>query len=233
VAKIRDLAGEALAAAGRADALLRAEKLEDSEPEQQTVIDRLAAIRDLLPKPPESPAEKIRKLLAAERKVREEIEPLAGMNDEARAAAGTGLAERQRTHGRTATGIAEELSASPGEKEKAAADKVREAEGEIFASGEDLDRDRPEPAGEATDRAIEALEEALDLLSGKQDQQQQQQQQQNEQDEKKDEEKEKDEPQRLDAAEARRMMEEMDRDRRREEDKLFPGGGGMRVDKDW
>ncbi len=29
------------------------------------------------------------------------------------------------------------------------------------------------------------------------------------------------------------MMEEMDRDRRKEEEKLFPGGGGMRVDKDW
>ena len=29
------------------------------------------------------------------------------------------------------------------------------------------------------------------------------------------------------------MMEEMDRDRRDEERKLFPGGGGMKVDKDW
>ena len=37
----------------------------------------------------------------------------------------------------------------------------------------------------------------------------------------------------LDPQQARRMMEEMDRDRREEEARLFPGGSGRAVERDW
>ena len=84
------------------------------------------------------------------------------------------------------------------------------------------------PAGEAVDRAVARLEEALALLSGQQEDQGQQPPPQGGP-----KPEEKKEQGRLDPAEARRLMEEMDRDRREEERKLFEGSGGPKVEKDW
>ena len=85
-----------------------------------------------------------------------------------------------------------------------------------------------EPAGEAVDRATSKLEEALALLSGEEDREQ------GEQQPKPDGSPPEEQPAaQLDPAEARRLMEEMDRKRREEEGKLFPGSGGPRVEKDW
>jgi len=235
VAKIRALASEALDASRRASEHLEAGREAESVPDQEIVLAKLEEIRQLLPKPPKLPAEKIRELIEAEKIVRRGIDGLTGLNDEARATVRSGLETEQRDHGRAAGAVAKELSDSPGEKEKAAAAKVAEAEAEIFDSAESLQRSRDEPAGQAVDRAIERLEEALALLSGEQNQQDGNQDQnrpdpgenENEKDERKQD------VRRLDAAEARRLMEEMDRDRREEEEKLFPGGRGMKVDKDW
>lgn len=235
VAKIRALAGEALDASRRAATHLLEGRAEESAPDQETVLAKLEAIRDLLPKPPKSPAERIRELIEKERETRTGIDGLPGLNDEARRAVEADLESRQRGHGREAGAIGKELGDSPGEKEKAAAGKVEEAETEIFDSAESLARSRDEPAGDATDRAIERLEEALAILSGEEGDQKDPSDQENRPDESGEEEREgnRQDPRRLDAAEARRMMEEMDRDRRDEEKKLFPGGGGMKVDKDW
>jgi len=234
VAKIRSLASEAAAAADRAAGHLEGDRLEESVPEQETVVAKLEEIAKLLPRPPESPADRIRKLIVAEREVAEGVEALPGMNRETRVAEAGALAGAQRGHGREAGSVAEELTSSPGEREKQAGEKVRDAEEEIFSSGESLVRDRVEPAAEAVDRAIGALTEALALLTG--DQRQEQQGDEGDQGRKGEEEQREEKSQdarRLDARQARRMMEEMDRERREEERKLFRGVGGPKVDKDW
>ena len=88
------------------------------------------------------------------------------------------------------------------------------------------------------DRTIAALQAALDALKQDQDNQDQQQQQQDQQQDQQDQDSKEDEQeakdaQRLDPEEARRLMEEMDAERREEEARLFPGGGGRAVEKDW
>jgi len=208
-------------------------------PDQQVVLDKLTEIEKLLPKPPKPPAERLRKLLEEEKAAKKSIKALPGRSEEARKQAEAPLAESQTVRGREAGKIAEELAASPGKREKQAVEKVRTAESEIHGSSEALRRDKVDAAGEATDRAVKAIEEALDILSGKKKDQGQQRQQQPKKkpgdQQKKDGQKKEGEKdaRKLTPREARRLMEEMDRNRREEERKLLPEGGGPRVDKDW
>lgn len=237
IEQIRALMTEAEAAAGRAEVHLRADRRSESAPEQETVIEKLEAVRKLLPQPPPSPAERIRKLIAEESAVKQDGDGLAGLADDAQKEEAARLGERQTGNGREAGSIAEQLEASPGEREKSAAGPVREAETEIHASSESYRRELPEPAGESVDRAIASLEEALRILEGRQDQDQQDGQQQQQPQQQPDAEPSPQESQqdarKLDSREARRLMEEMDRERREQEQKLFRGLGGPRVEKDW
>ncbi len=86
-------------------------------------------------------------------------------------------------------------------------------------------------------RAREALREALAALQGEQQpqdgQQQQRPQPQGQDQQQKQQPEEGEAPQRLDPQQARRMMERMDAERREEEARLFQGGSGRAVEKDW
>lgn len=241
IGRIRTLAGDAEAACARAGGHLAAGRVQESVPEQEFVVEKLQAIRELLPRPPVPPAERIRKLIKEEREVEGAIGALPGMSPDARAEESRGLGERQTGNGREAGSIGKELESSPPEREKRAAAKVREAETEVHASAESLRRDLPDPAGASVQRAIASLEEALQILSGKKNEDQQQKQKQNQKDQSGDQgqkdqpkpERKSEDARKLDSREARRLMEEMDKKRREEEKKLFRGLGGPKVEKDW
>jgi hypothetical protein len=182
---------------------------------------------------------RLRKLVERQRQARAATEGLAGLEDAARAAARAGLAEGQRADGKEAGGIAEELEGRQDEPAKKAAPKVRDGEREVFASAEALPRDRTDEARGAIDRGIAAFEEALALLSGKQDQQKDQDQDQDKdkddqkKDDRKKDQKKDDSQYALTPREARAMQLKMDRERQDEEKKLGVERSSMAVDKDW
>jgi hypothetical protein len=212
----------------------------DSISDQREARDKLLAIRDLLPKPPKPPAERIRELVEREQAVRRGIDNVSEM-PEGRREAQESLAESQANDGREAEDIANELAGSQEENHKAAAEKTQEASQRIFSSGELLRRDQPDGARGATDRAIDDLKEALALLTDQnqgdqqQDQQQQNQQQQDQQQQGQQDQSEEQTGQgyKLTPRQARLEMEDMDRRRRQEEARIYPGPSSISVSKDW
>jgi hypothetical protein len=209
-------------------------------PEATKALEALRRAADLLPKPPEPPEERLKKLIERQKGAAQAAEGLAALEGEARSAPRAELSKAQREGGKEAGGIGEELEKRPDEPAKKAAGKVREGEAQVYSSAEALDRDRLQEGKLAIERDIKAFEEALALLSGKDQNQEQEKQESQKQDQgqdqkKKDAEKEKKEDNQyaLTPREARLRQEEMDRERREEEDKLFVGPSGETVEKDW
>jgi len=214
-------------------------------------LEALRRAADLIPKPPETPEERLKKLIEKQRAAAPAAENLSQLEPDARAPASAELAESQRGDGREAGGIASELEKRQDDPARKAAPKVREGEGEVFASAEALGKARSEEAKLSIERGVKAFEEALALLQGKDPQsgdQKQDQQQGGDQDQEqpKDEkgkdkkDKGKDEKEKKDKShyavtprDARLLREEMDRKRRDEESKLFIAPSGIAVEKDW
>ncbi|MEM7231602.1 MAG: hypothetical protein AAF517_05490 [Planctomycetota bacterium] len=199
----------------------------------------LERILELLPKPPETPEEKLRKLIAREVQAKEASEAATELTGDALTSATSALAESQRAEGKVAAEIAEELGvrAQQDPRVPPAIEKIREGEEHIFASAESLSRERAKPATESIDKAIVALTEALQMLQGDQDQQNQDQNQdqqnQQEQQQQQDQQQPRKGGQKLTARQARMQKEEMEKKRRKEEEKLFMSSSSVAVDKDW
>ena len=241
----------ALAASTKAREELAKGAAEPALPPGKEALEALRRAADLLPKPPETPEERLKKLIEKQRAAAPAAENLARLEPAARAPASTQLAENQRGDGREAGAIAGELEKRQDEPARKAAPKVREGEGEVFASAEALGKDRSEEAKLSIERGVKAFEEALALLQGKDpqsgDQKQDQQQggdqdQEQPKDEKGKDKKDrgKDEKEKKDRShyavtprDARLQREEMDRKRREEEAKLFIAPSGIAVEKDW
>ena len=209
----------------------------------EAVIAALERIRELLPKPPESPEQRLAKLIEKQRAARESVSGLESLEGEARSTARDALEAEQRVDGEEAGAIASELEQRQDEPAKNAAIKVREGEGDVFASAEALRRDLPAESEQAIDRDIAAFEEALRILQGEQGDEEQQpqdgdqdQQQPPNDPNQEDGEQENEEDQSayaLSPDEARREQEKMDEERRKEEAKVFLGGSTVTVEKEW
>ncbi|MBI4605981.1 MAG: hypothetical protein HY721_28790 [Planctomycetes bacterium] len=232
----------ALEASTKAKDELAAGRAASALPEGEAALEALKRAADLLPKPPEPPEVRLRKLIERQRAAREATGGLAGLEEEARKQAAAELAKGQRPDGKEAGSIAAELEGGPDEPAKAAAPKVREGEAQVYSSAEALDRSLAEEARGAVDRGVKAFEEALAILEGKdkkQDQQEDPEKQQDQQDsQKKDKKKpqprpDQDKPYALTPRDARAKREEMDRKRREEEAKIFAAPSGLTVEKDW
>jgi hypothetical protein len=218
-------------AAGRASPAL---------PEATKALEALRRAADLLPKPPEPPEERLKKLIERQKGAARAAEGLAALQGEARNAPRAELSKAQRGDGKEAGSIGEELEKRPDEPGKKAAGKVREGEAQVYSSAEALDRDRLQDGKLAIERDIKCFEEALALLGGKDQNQEQEKQERQEQDQGQDQQKKDAENKRkednqyaLTPREARLRQEEMDRERREEEEKLFVGPSGETVEKDW
>ncbi len=237
---IQDAGKRALEAATVAKRTLAEEDLAGAIPHEETALAALREIEALLPKPPETPEQRLEKLIARQKEAATVSEGLTEFEAEAVEPASKELASRQRDDGREAGEIAAELE-KRGEDERAkpAAEKVREGERHVFTSAESLDRSLPKEAGPPIAAAIEAFEEALEILQGEQDDDQQQgddqqdrQDQRDQQDGKNDEQKDQG-AYALSPRQARARKEEMDRKRREEEKKVLVASSGVAVDKDW
>jgi hypothetical protein len=213
-------------------------------PEAKRALDALKRAADLLPKPPEPPEARLKRLLQKQEGAREASGGLAKLQGEARSAAQAQLSTSQREDGREAGEIAVELEKRPDEPARKAAPKVREGEAQIFSSAEALSRERLDEGKVAIEKDIKALEEALALLQGKDQEKQHQDQEQKKAEEqpsqkqdskKEDNKKEKEDKSRyaLTPREARLKEQEMDRQRREEEGKIFSAPSRMTVEKDW
>jgi len=217
---------------------LTAHEIEPAVPPQEEALAALERIVDLLPKPPESPEEKLRRLIEQQTDAQGAAEGIEDLEAEALSQAAARLSETQREDGRLAGEVATELEARQDEKAQGAAPKVREGEEHIFSSAEALTREQPREGKESIDKAIEALKEALAILSGQQDQQKKDQQKndQNQDQQKKEQQKKEQKNQEkyaLTPRQARMLREEMDRKRREEEEKLFSSSPSVTVDRDW
>jgi hypothetical protein len=229
----------ALEAATRTKEELLAGRAAAALPEGEKALAALKRAADLLPKRPETPEERLRKLIAREEKALDAVQGLATLEERAREAASEELSGSQREAGKEANGIAAELDKRPDEPAKEAAVKVREGEAEIYSSAESLPRRLLEEARLATERGVARLKEALALLEGKdQDQKEDEQKQEQEKQDQGKSQDQKGDQQRQDARqltprEARFLQEQMDRKRREEEAKIFAAPSGMTVEKDW
>lgn len=227
----------ALDAATRAMGELREGQADPAYPDSEVALEALRRAADLLPKPPEPPEERLRKLIEREKGALEAVDGLPELAEDLRDTARAQIVTGQRSAGREAAGIAQELEQRQDEPARNAAGKVREGEGEVYASGEAVARDRNEEGKESIQRAIERFEEALALLSGQdpgQDQSQDDSRQDQNQDESRDQESEGDQSQYvLTPREARALQDELDRKRREEEARIYRGSSDITVEKDW
>jgi hypothetical protein len=229
-------------AAVEAREALAAAKLDTALPAAREALAALRRLEEVLPKPPEPLEARLAKLIERQKGAQLAAGGLDELEGEARSSASAELASLQRAEGVEAEEIGKELEARQGdERAQEAAAKVHSGAFKVFASEESLTRRQARQAEESIEQAVKDLEEALALLSGKdeqgedrrgedqgQDQQQQQQQQQGPQQQQ--------EPKgayALTPREARMKREEMDRKRREEEAKLFAAPSSITVEKDW
>ena len=235
-------------AAERVKTELAAGKFEPALTASAEVLAALERIRELLPKPPETAEDRLKKLIVKQSAAKEAAGALGALQDDMRKEAASTLEEKQRTDGTEAGAVAEELEARQDDKAKRAGAKVREGESEVFASAEALRRGQESAATTAIERDIEAFHEALAILTGQdeqgQDQQQQGQDQQDQQDQQQNQDQPQDQEQQqqqqkdqsayaLSPDDARREQEKMDRQRREEEAKIFANSSNVTVEKDW
>ncbi|MBN1418843.1 MAG: hypothetical protein JXP34_08705, partial [Planctomycetes bacterium] len=168
--KVHDHAVEARAQATKARDALAAGDLAASLEPQRKALAALREIEALLPKPPKSPVERLKELLARQEAAEDAIGALEKLDADTRKDAIGALAESQTADGREAGEIAGDLEAMASQQPpaKEAAKLVRDAEGEIHTSSESIRKNDAKGAGEAVERGIDAIRKALDLLSGKQ-----------------------------------------------------------------
>jgi hypothetical protein len=241
------------AASSKAREELAGARVEPALPEGKKALEALERAVALLPKPPESPEERIRKLIERQGGAREAVDGLADVEPGPRKDASARVGEEQRADGKEAGAVAEELEKRQDEPAKKAAGKVREGEAQVFSSAEALERERLDESKLSIERDLKAFEEALAILSGKQGQDQQDQQDQQGQDKKQEEDlakkkdskqesggdkkKEKQEKKKgryaLSPRDARLLRDEMDRKRREEEAKIFAAPSTVTAPKDW
>lgn len=236
--------GEAAhAASTKAKDELAGARVEPALPEGKKALEALERAAALLPKPPESPEERLRKLIERQEGAREAAEGLAEVEPGLRKDAGARVGEGQRADGKESGAIAEELEKRQDEPAKKAAGKVREGEAQVFSSAEALERERLEEAKQSIERDIKAFEEALAILSGKQGQDKKQEEdlaqkkdskRESGEDQKKEKKKEKEKGRyALSPRDARLLRDEMDRKRREEEAKIFAAPSTVTAPKDW
>jgi hypothetical protein len=245
---IRDEARAALEAVQQAVGRLAEADYEAAVAPEEKVLEHLAAMRELLPKREPTPEERLRALLAEERAVDAEVEAAEALEGEARAALRDPLVNRQAAAATEALEVAEQLTdhaaagaqpppgagaaaGDPGREQ--AAEEVRSGHEEVEASRDLLGKDQLVPAGEAVERAIAHFERALELLESDEDEEDQEQNQDQEQDPGDEKSPGQQDARQLSPEEARRRLEELDRDRRELEKQLFPGTRGPAVEKDW
>lgn len=229
----------ALRASSKAFEELSAGRASPALPPAKEALEALRRAADLLPKPPESPEERLRKLIEEERKAKEAVEGLGSLAEDLRRTAGVQIATNQRSAGREAASVAKELEGRQDEPAQRAAPKVREGEERVYASAEAILRERREPAAQAVERAIEAFEEALKLLSGEGPKPEPKEEEKREGEEKRKEERKEEKPQAKEGSrylltplDAKAIQDEMDRKRREEEAKIFVPSS-VTVEKDW
>jgi len=228
-------------AASEAKSELEAGRTASALPEAQKALEALKRAAELLPKKPETPEERLRKLIAKQELAAQAAEGLTDLEDDARTSASEELTRSQREDGKEASSVAEELEKRPDEPAKNAAVKVREGETEIYSSAEALSRLLEAEARLAIERDIALLKEALAILTGEDENQDEQkdQEQQKKEDEKQqgdsDDKKNKQggDARALTPREARFRQQEMDRKRRQEEAKIFAAPSGLTVERDW
>ncbi len=234
----------ALAASTRAREQLATVELAGALEAEKQALEALKRAQELLPKPPKTPEERLRELILRQREALEGVKALAEVPEDARDAPAGALVDSQSAGGREAGGIAMELmKRQQDERAKRAIPKVQEGETAIYSSAEALRRRLLADSEGAIERDIAALEEALAILSGQdeQDQQQDQQQGEDEQQNRQDQQQnqsgaEEEKPKsmyQLSAEKAREEREKMDQERRKEEAKIFAGGSTITVEKDW
>ncbi|MGQ9588792.1 MAG: hypothetical protein ACUVYA_00700 [Planctomycetota bacterium] len=229
----------ALRASSKAFEELSAGRPSPALPPAKEALEALRRAADLLPKPPEPPEERLRKLIEEERKAKEAVEGLESLAEDLRRTAGIQIATNQRSAGREAAGIAEELEGRQDEPARRAVPKVREGEERVYASAEAILRDQREPAAEAIDRAIQAFEEALKLLSGEGPKPEPKEEEKRGGEDERKEERKEEKPEAkeenryaLTPLDAKAIQDEMDRKRREEEAKIFIPSS-VTVEKDW
>lgn len=228
-------------AASKAKSELEAGHASAALPEEQKTLEALERAAELLPKRPETPEERLKKLIARQELAGRAADALTELEDETRTPASEELTRSQREDGKEASSIAEEIDKRPDEPAKKAAVKVREGEAEIYSSAEALGRALEANAKLAIDRDIAFLKEALAILSGddskddeKQDQKQEKQEDEKQQEDSGDKKNKQGENARaLTPREARFRQQEMDRKRQEEEAKIFAAPSGLTVEKDW
>lgn len=233
----------ALTAATGAREQLEAVQLPEALEAEKEALEALKRAQDLLPKPPKAPEQRLRELIARQHEARAGVQGLAEVPEDARDAPAGALVDSQSADGREAGEIATELAKrQQDERAQRAIPKVQEGERAIYSSAEALRRRLLPDSEGAIERDIAALEEALAILTGQdqqqedqgQDQQQDQQNQQNQRQDRSGEEEEKPKSMyELSAAKAREERERMDQERRKEEAKIFAGGSRITVEKDW
>lgn len=237
----------ALEASSKAKEELTAGSAEKALPEARKALEALERAAEMLPKPPETPEERLQKLIEKQKGVRQAAEGIASLADDARAAALAELVRAQREDGKEAGGIAALLEAREDEPAKEASPKVREGEAQVHASAEALERDLLPESTLAIDRDVKAFEEALALLQGeKKDEDQEGKQEQPKKDEpdlaQKDDARRQDpskqnkgqqKPYALSPREAEYLRKAMDKKRRDEEAKLFTAPSRLTVPRDW
>ncbi|RMG11253.1 MAG: VWA domain-containing protein [Planctomycetota bacterium] len=238
---------------------LRRGEAAEARPPAERALKLLKEIQDLLPKPPPSLAERIRRLLEEERKAQEEVDGLSGLGEENRRAERERLAQEQAPRAERAERLAQEAeralapstgagrggggsaSAQGSEEDPRgrASEHLRTARDAIGDSVQALKNAQDGPAGEHVQRAVEGLRRALEALQGKQRSSPRTQPQTQEappngeqQSEPKDAGGRTESTGRLDPEEARRLMEQQDAERRAEEARLYRSGRRA-VEKDW
>lgn len=236
--------------AEKAREALASQKLAEALEPEENALAALRRIEELLPKPPLPLEARLKKLIERQKAAEAAVAGLEELVADARQQTGVILEESQREDSKEAREIAAELETRQDERSLEAHSKVQEGEERILYSAEVISPGRvseaegdPEArfrenvrAGKTAIReAVEALEEALALLSGEQPQSPEDQQG-DQQQQKKPEEQQPQQDQGaydLNPQKAREKREEMDRKRREEEGKLLAVPPSLTVKKDW
>ena len=200
-------------------------------PTAQEALADLQRIVELLPKPPESPADKLKRLIRQQTALRDDVAE-APLSEEA-TERNQALYAKEQAMAEEASALAGELALSPPEQPGAEAAKhVQTGSEAMAATAQAIDQTHSEAAVENAARAIDELKRALALLQGDQNDQEQDKQdkqtQQGEDDKNKGEQQDQMTPQ-----QARNAMEQMDRERREAEEQLLPGARGIIIERDW
>ncbi|MCZ6792221.1 MAG: hypothetical protein O7J95_01255 [Planctomycetota bacterium] len=239
--KVREEGAIARDAATGARGALERSEIEAAVPSEENALAALERVADLLPKPPESPEEKLRRLIERQKTAGDAAEGMAELEKEALEEAARELAGGQRSDGEVAGEIATELEGrEQDERARKATPRVREGEEHVFASAEAFGRGQPREGRGSIEQAVEALEEALALLSGQQPQRDEgdpeKNQEQDERDQRGEGQRDPKESQgsyALTPRQARMLKEQMDKKRREEEAKVLFSRSSITVDKDW